>query len=219
MAILNPSEYDASYFDGGNQTYTHNAGYKDYSRFQFKTKGVFSANGVPIEESTGTYYGDLCKALSLQCGGCFVGKKMLVIGSAYGYEVEAFRALGADAYGMDVSAFAYSKASAAVQPYLMTGDIRSEILLMDDDEYDYIFSRWFLSCMSDDDLTIGTFAGSPLITELNRVSYLGQVHIINPEMRSDYYNAKTIAGWTELPFATGTKFIVNQDVSNPIIVT
>jgi hypothetical protein len=209
MAVLQPSEYDASYFEGGEQTYAHNAGYTHYHRVQYNQRGMYAPT-VPIEESTGNVYGDLCKVFNIKLNARFVGKKLLVIGCAYGFEVKAFRDLGVNAWGIDVSAFAISQAESSIQPYLQVGDIRTAILSMGRNSYDYIFSRWFLECMSDTDL-------AALIPELNRVNKSGQVHNINTDMRTDYYNTKTLAQWLALGWEQGTILVANNDFDNYVV--
>ena len=63
MAVIPTSEYDQSYFEGQQSTYTHNGGYTAYGRYiNQKTIGVFAPD-VPIEESTGSLFGDMIKAL------------------------------------------------------------------------------------------------------------------------------------------------------------
>jgi len=218
MAVLSTSEYDALYFEGAENTLAHNAGYSSYRRLNVKTKGLFSDRNVSIEDSTGNYYGDLCKSLNINLNSRFVGKRLLVIGSAYGYEVAQFRALGIDAYGIDVSQYAYDQADPAIQPYLIVGDIRTAILSMGRNGYDYIFSRWFIECMSDDDLEVGTYAGKPLLTELTRVCKSGQVHITNPNSNPVYYNSKPLTEWQAMNWETGTILVANDDFSNYVTV-
>lgn len=211
MALLTPSEYDASYFEGGTQVYTHNAGYTNYSRIQYNIRG--SRPEVPIEESTGTTFGDLIKGLNIKLNGQFIGRSVLVVGCAYGFEVEGFRALGVDAVGVDVSAFAISQAKPEIQPYLEVADIRTKILTYGNRRFDYIFSRWFLETMSDVDL-------QALIPEMKRVARRGQCHIVNPYMNSEYYNVKTFQGWIDLfdVLSSNTVLIANDDFDNYVIV-
>lgn len=209
MAILQPNEYDASYFDGKNYGVTHPAGYSCYANTQYNQVGLFSPT-VPIEQSTGNVFGDLCKAFNIKLTNRFVGKKLLVIGCAYGFEVKAFRDLGIDAWGIDVSSFAISQAESSIQSYLQVGDIRTAILSMGRNSYDYIFSHYFMECMSDSDLVT-------LIPELNRVARSGQVHTVTTNSNPDYYNVKTLSQWLALAWEQGTILVENNNFDNYVI--
>ena len=199
MPVLQPTEYDASYFEGASQSLTHNAGYSDYSRVQYNSRSTrFVAS---LEESSGTVFGDM--AIGLNVNGRFIGKKMLVVGCAYGYLVQKLRDLGVDAWGIDVSPFAIGQADPAVAPYLEVADARVKMQTYRRNEWDFVLSRWFLSCMSDTDLP-------SLITEMNRVTK-NQIHIVNPIVNPLFYNQKTLLEWADLPFAVGTILIPNDD--------
>ena len=210
MAVLQPTEYDIKYFDPKNPLNTsgleHLAGYTKYSRVQYNQR---STRYVPtLEDSTGTIFGDLCKGMNIMVNNRFVGKKLLVLGCAYGFEVEQFRALGIDAWGIDVSAYAISQADPAVLPYLEVADARTKLATYKRNSWDFVFSRWFLECVSDTDLP-------QLISDMNFVCKSDQVHLFFPTATPpDWYNVKTIAEWQSLPFATGTILIANDDLVN-----
>ena len=209
MAILQPSEYDQSYFDGHIGPYSHNAGYSQYGRVEYQTK---SFRFLPtLEDCTGWFYGDMMKGLDINLNHRFIGKSVLVLGCAYGFEVKWLRELGVLAEGIDVSPYAISQAEPSVAPYLMQGDIRTVILGFKNKSYNYILSRWLLECMSDADL-------AALIPEMNRICKNDQVHIVNPNGNAEYYNVKTMEQWAALPFATGTILIPNDDFANYQIV-
>ena len=228
MAVLQPSEYDVSYFDGRLSSYTHNAGYTQYARVANPVFGRFANQGVPIEESTGNTYFDMCKALNINLNSRFIGKSLLVLGCAYGFEVAGFRSLGIDAWGLDVSQYAYDQADPAIQPYLTVGDARIIVPTYGRNQWDYVFSKGFIECMSDDDLTVGTFAGTPLLDALNRTCKSDQVHIMHwngdpgPDANgfniSDYYNLKTLAEWQQMDFEVGTILVHNYDFANYVTV-
>ena len=117
MPVLQPTEYDISYFEGQLNGNTHPAGYSSYSKCNYNQ---VSTMYVPtFEESTGSIYGDICKGLNIKLTNRFIGKKLLVLGAAYGWEVKGFRDLGIDAWGVDVSSYAISQAQPAIQPYLI----------------------------------------------------------------------------------------------------
>ncbi|MCK5023421.1 MAG: class I SAM-dependent methyltransferase [Candidatus Aenigmarchaeota archaeon] len=134
-----------------------------------------------------------------------------MVGCAYGFEVEGFRALGIDAHGIDVSEFAISQAKSELQPYLEVADARVKMGTYKRNEWDFIFSRWFLECMSDVDL-------AALIPEMNTACKSDQVHIVNTEMRADYYNVKSLLDWADLPFAVGTILIPNDNFDEYLTV-
>jgi tRNA G46 methylase TrmB len=68
MAVLQPSEYDASYFDGRFQAMRHNAGYSTYKRWN---------------RNNSEHWKDI--AASLNNTHALAGKKVLEIGSAKGF--------------------------------------------------------------------------------------------------------------------------------------
>jgi len=205
MAVLLPNEYDAYYFDGKHQTYSHNAGYGDYNIVN--NRQFAAGGGFTLEESTGNRVYDMCMDTNIKLNGRFIGKKLLVLGTAYGFEVEGFRALGIDAWGVEVSPFAISQASPEVQPYLIEADARTYLPTLRKFEYDYIYSRWFLECMSDADL-------AALIPAMNNVAKNEQLHIMSSHSPVDYYNVKTLEEWAQLDFNVGTILVVNDDFDN-----
>lgn len=208
MPVLDISEYDARYFEGNSQDYTHNAGYSRYHALQTKTRGMWANDGVSIDESTGNFFGDMLKALNFRASGVLVGKSCLVLGCAYGFEVQALRDLGVDAWGIDVSAFAISQASAEVAPYLSVQDVRTYLPTLGRNDYDYIFSRGFIECLTDQEVT-------DLIPSMDLVSKSGMMHMM-VATNSDYYNVKTIAEWAAQFSWSKTLLIQNYDLSNMI---
>src|SRR3972149_7064299 len=98
MSVLQPSEYDISYFDGNKTSLKHNAGYSSYERW-YRNSNDF----VPTEQSTGEYFKDL--ALKLKNDYILQGKKVLELGCAKGFIVEDLRSMGIDAYGIDISSY------------------------------------------------------------------------------------------------------------------
>jgi hypothetical protein len=209
MAVLQASEYDISYFDGRLNENTHPAGYTEYGRVQFNQ---FSTKFVPtLAESTGNLFGDLCKGMNINLNNRFVGKTLLILGAAYGFEVKGFRDLGIDAWGVEVSPYAISKAEPAIQPYLINQNALTYLPTQARNGWDYIFSRTFLECFSDADL-------ATLITQMNRVSRSEQVHIVYPASNPAYYNSKTLAQLALLPFDRGTILIQNDDLINYVTV-
>ena len=210
MALLQPSEYDVRYFEGRTQTYTHNAGYGEYHRIQYDRKAA--GFGFPLEESTGNMFGDLMLSMNYRMNGVWNNRKVLVLGCAYGYEVKALRDLGILADGIDVSPFAISQADPSISQYLQVQNALTYLPTLAKNAYDYIFSRWFLECMSDSDLAI-------LLPEMDRVSKSGQMHIMSTHSPSEFYNIKTLQEWAALDFGrNNTALIVNDDFENYVIV-
>lgn len=197
---LQPSEYDASYFDGNLQSLKHNAGYTRYKKWHRRCADI-----LPVEESTGEFWGDVAKKMTQLWN--LQGKKILDIGCAYGFIVEALRNQGVDAYGIDVSQYAYDQADPAIQPYLTVADARTHLSNYRKFEFDAVFSRWFLDCMDDSDIP-------DLVDELNRITKQ-QVHIINPNLNPTYYNPKTAQQWLDgYDWRVGTRIGTKNDLSD-----
>ena len=204
MAVLTPAEYDERYFDGGSAAYTHNAGYTKYQKWFIRSTRFLPS----LDESTGEYFGDIAKGMNLRNN--IVGKDVLEIGCAKGFLVEGMRSIGINGFGINVSPYAIGQANPSIAAYLEVADARIKVPTYARNQWDYIITRWFLSCMSDADLTA-------LIPELNRVAR-NQIHIVYPLIRPDYYNAKTLAQWAALPFARGTILINNDDIDGYVTV-
>lgn len=201
MAILDPSEYDEMYFDGGTTPYQHNAGYSKYHRWH-----RINDDFVPHEESTGEYWHDMAKWVTQRFP--IQGKKVLEIGCAKGYVVEALRDFGVDAYGIDVSEYAISCAREDIKPYLRVGDIRTALKDYKRNEFDVLFSRWTLECIADADLP-------ELIADMNRIAKV-QIHAIDESIKPEYYNRKPIEEWRAMDWKTGTLLTSNSHFKNLI---
>src|SRR3990167_2949315 len=200
--LLKPNEYDASYFDGKYQAMRHNAGYSTYGRWR-----RVSADFVPHEESTGEFYRDM--ALKLKNDYQLAGKKVLDIGCAKGFIVEDLRSMGVDAYGIDISTYAIGQAAEAVKPYLTVADLRTHLSTYQAKEFDFVFSRWTLECLSDAEIT-------EVVKQLNSIAKT-QLHIEREDCRGDYYNAKTVREWADnFQWNRGTMFIPNGNMQQKI---
>lgn len=207
MAVLQPNEYDASYFEGSTQTFAHNAGYSSYQGVEYNQVSTRFVD--TLEDSTGTVFGDMAKGLNVN--NRFIGKKILIVGCAYGFLVQGLRNLGIDAWGIDVSSFAISQAVPEVAPYLQVADANIIMSTYKRNEFDWIISRWFLECIDDADLP-------SLIDNMNKASR-EQVHIVFPDTTPpEYYNVKTLEEWKQQPFSTGTILIPGNDFSNYVTV-
>ena len=177
MTFLQPNEYDISYFDGKLGSYKHNAGYTVYQRW-FRINNDF----VPYDQSTGEYWKDL--ALRFKLDYSLQNKKVLEIGSAKGYIVQAMRELGINAYGIDVSQYAFDCADKEVKPYLRVADIRTALSEYSSNEFAYLFSRNTLCCFIDEEIIA-------MIIQMNRIA-VQQVHWIMETGNNQYYNLKRI---------------------------
>lgn len=175
MQILQPNEYDISYFDGDKVANPHPAGYSKYGRW-FRFDG---------ENSLGEYWKDYAnKILTSQA---IQNKKTLELGCAYGFVVEDLRSFGVDAYGIDVSQYAYDQASSAVKPYIRVADIRSSLSTYKNKEFDLVYGIDILDCFTDSDII-------SILTECKRIGKR-VVFIERPVVNADYYNFKSNQAW------------------------
>lgn len=190
MALLQPSEYDKSYFDGIKGTYRHNAGYGVYERW-YRKDGP---------NSLGEFWKDMAEKYRVKFD--LTGKKILEIGCAKGFVVEDLRELGVDAYGIDVSSYVIGEASKIVAPYLSSGDARTVLSQYSDDEFDTVFSLRFLECIAEVDLP-------DLISEMNRISRF-QFHDIDEHANPNYYLNHPLSWWKEQGFAKNTILVAHE---------
>ena len=181
MPVLQPSEYDEMYFDGGSQTYAHNAGYTKYQRWFRQDPCTFP----DVAEHFDEYWKDIAYKAIQKFN--LVGKKVLDVGCAKGFLVEDLRSFGVDAYGIDISQYAIDCASEAVKPYLTVADAKTHLATYRNSEWWVVYSIGFMICMSDANLEI-------IIPEMNRISKY-QFHAINPEPNANFYNVKTMEEW------------------------
>ena len=131
--------------------------------------------------------------------GGLAGLKVLELGCAFGSLVHYLRNLGANAYGLDLS-WPISQGIALwpeLQPYLIVADARAWMPTQARNSWDAIISRGFLDCLTDAEL-------ATLIPAMNKACKFQQVHVIDPDDESEYYNRKTLAEWQALPFEAGT---------------
>ena len=206
MAVLDPSEYDESYFDGASSTYQHNAGYSKYKRWRRWDLG----SDENKRESEDEFFKDIANEM-FKKNFDYTGKKVLDIGCAYGFIVEDLRNMGVDAWGIDVSQYAYDKASDEVKPYLTVADARTHLTTYSKNEFDAVFSRYFLECISDEDLP-------DLIEEMNRISKF-QLHIVMKHGKEEYYNIKDAAGWQVFDWDKGSYLMFDwQKFSEAIVL-
>ena len=121
------------------------------------------ANSFVIMIPHGSFVAYLGKDFNRQTKFKYFGnKKVLEIGSAKGFVVEAMRDLGIDAYGIDVSQYAHDCAREDIKPFLRVADARTALADYANNEFAFLFSRWTLICFTDEEL-------ASMITQMNRI--------------------------------------------------
>lgn len=204
MPVLAPSEYDVNYFDGYlNPTAAHPAGYTIYNQWNRISDEI-----VPIAQCTGEFFSDLMQYYNVL--GFLDNKKVVELGCAKAYGVAWLRDNGIQAWGVDCSAYAISQARSDIQQYLTVSEALPYLTAQIKNAFNVLYTRFFLECVSDADLPA-------LITQMNRVGFL-QIHHINSQVNTAYYNLHPISWWLAQPFKNGTRFVVNNDVQNPYTV-
>lgn len=201
MPVIPLSEYTAEYFDGKDQTYTHNAGYSHYRRWHRFMPKTFpesaDENGDPAYSDPNDFT-DISLALT---GRFNVNTTFLELGAAKGYITHDLILAGIDAYAVDVSEYAINIArqelvdagystSEAEQRFIHS-DALTYLQTLKNNSFNTLFSRWFLCCFTDDDLN-GVGVDS-LIDEMNRVGQ-NQVHVVMTKGAAPY-NIKTAEQW------------------------
>jgi len=196
MALLQPSEYDASYFDGNSQPLRHNAGYSYYHRWY--------RNGSEFWKDRANRW---VNHLTLS------GKKVLEIGCAKGFLVKDLRDAGVDAYGLDVSSYAVGECEEGVAPYLTTADAKVlGTLGYSRNEFDILITSRFLECLSDEEI-------SQFIEDADFIAKK-QVHLITPpyKLNGTYYNPRTPEQWiNDFAWKKGTIIAPYNDEENYLI--
>ena len=182
MPLLQPSEYDASYFDGRWQALRHNAGYSEYRR-QFRTCAYRT---LPFEQSTGNNFGDVARWLTATY--FLHGEKVLEIGCAKGFVVKSLRDEGVDAWGIDVSPYAIGACEPEAVPYLTVGDARTYLTNYHRNEFDYVISLRFMECLTEGEQTT-------VIDQCDRVAKKNQIHVVDEAPNSSFYIVKPLSQW------------------------
>ena len=202
--MLDVFEYDGRYFDGQLHTYSHNAGYPLYANDPSWAR----------------------RAAKWVANNNLVGKKVLEIGCAKGFFVEALCDLGVNAFGLDVSSYAIetcdlagtAQAAKLRRPDLaskfMTADARTYLSTLADDFFDGIVSQNFLVCIPQADIPA-------LVAQMNRVAKR-QIHRIN--LYSDaqtgggrYYTVMNRASWEGLAWDVNATVRFNNLVDEETI--
>ena len=204
MSLLLPQEYDVRYFDPWKADYAHVAGYSRYEKWR-RVHDAFTTH----QESTGEYFSDMMKMYRVQQ--FLDGKKVLDVGCAKGFMVEALRDMGVNAWGVDCSAYAIGEAREDIRPFLIQADAREYLPALKKNSFNVIYSRWFLTCMSDADLTV-------VIPAMNNAGFL-QIHHIWTDFLPEHYNCHPMEWWLSgAGFKRGTRLIYKDDIANPFTV-
>lgn len=168
--MLDTSEYNESYF--GHGTLKHVAGYSKYQKWFNNGSNNFAQMA-----------GDILNRYAVG------NKSVLVLCSAFGFLVEELRNLGVDAYGVDVSQYAYDMADESVKPFLTVADIRTHLSTYRNNEFQLIICANSLCCFTDAEV-------SAMVTQINRISR-DQFFLIYETVNPTHYNPKTITEWKD----------------------
>lgn len=182
MALtLQQADYDFDYYNGGGDI----GGYSFYSATTYSSETADQLAQKFIDKS----------GLS---GISLLGKKVLVIGCAYGFLVQYLITRGVDVYGMDWSSYALSQAPVEVSAKLSLGDARQASawtavrtlagLTKANQKFDLIIDEDMICCMSDADaVTMRTLA-------LDNCNIFMHLIDVDPNLIT-WYNYHDIAGW------------------------
>lgn len=180
--------YDADYFQGRSSQDPEPSGYSEYSATTYANETAEQLAQKFLEKSG-------------QLGTNLIGRKVLVVGCAYGFLVQYLTALGLDCYGMDISSFAISQAPTEVASKLRVGDVRVEAdwqamktlagLTRPNDKFDLVIDEDMIVCLTDAEAsafrTLALKYGDMVIHFLED----------NPTLAT-WYNYHTIAQWKTL---------------------
>jgi 2-polyprenyl-3-methyl-5-hydroxy-6-metoxy-1,4-benzoquinol methylase len=176
--------YDENFYNGGGDI----GGYDEYSETTY-----FNENFQQLA--------DKFVQKTASAGLNISGKKILVVGCAYGYLVKWLVSLGVDAYGMDISSYAISQAPQEIAGRLMVGDMSVESsfisakqmagLTKPNDKFDLIIDEDAIACLTNAE------AISFRTAALKHTNLLFHLFEQNDGL-SQWYNYKTIAQWKAL---------------------
>lgn len=175
MAII----YNEHYFNNGGDI----GGYSNYSEPNYRNTSIRSNQLIQ-------------KVAELAVN--IIGKKVLVLGCAYGYLVKHLVLLGVDAYGMDISSFAISQAPFEIASRIFVGDARLESsyiqaktlagLTKKNDKFDLIIDEDMIGCLTDAEaIVFCTFGRNYSIMLYHLVD-------VSPHL-AQWYNLHTLEEW------------------------
>jgi cyclopropane fatty-acyl-phospholipid synthase-like methyltransferase len=181
MTVLQPSEYDISYFDGklGNP---HPEGYFEYARSDWMS-------------------GEIERFLQGLNPAVLANKKVLELGCAKGFLVEDLRNLGVDAYGIDISQYAID--NTPIPNYVTLGDCY-DLSAYSNKEFDWVYSVRLLPCLDPNNIP-------NLIDDIKRIAKNQLHIIDEPSYgNTNYYNLQTKENWLDYSWPKGTKIVSYQ---------
>lgn len=176
--------YDQTYFETVNG-FHHPAGYSGYSRRPFVNLDDPDDQG----EVQRTDYWKFKNKHN-------ISGKVLDLGCAYGFFVEDLRSWGIEAYGIDGSEWAISKAN----EYCTLQNVMEYLPTLADNSFDVITGIRFLPCLTDAEIAeilphILRIAPKRLFVVDDRYSYM------SPEQANfagTFYNVKPLGDWEAL---------------------
>ena len=183
MALINIT-YNEQYFRGSYHSETAPGGYDNYWWNSYLT-----------DDSSVLANKFVQKALTLNID--LTGKKVLVLGCAYGFLVKFLLELGVDAYGMDISEFAISQLP-ELSGRLLVGDMRLDAdyqraktlagLTKKNDVFDMIIDEDCICCFTDSEaVTVCTLMKSYSSMAVHLVD-------VTPNL-INWYNLHTLDEW------------------------
>jgi SAM-dependent methyltransferase len=123
------------------------------------------------------------KALATQIRARFKPATVLDVGCAKGFLVQAFREVGIEAYGVDISDYAISCAPPEIRPYLYKVDLNKDALPFGDKKFDFVTFLGTIECLSSHQLVMQEVArilrtgGYIYLTTFFRASPKGKILI------------------------------------------
>ncbi len=91
----------------------------------------------------------LFQIVSLAVKARFNPRRVLDVGCAKGFLVKAFREVGVEAWGVDISEYALSSAPEDVRTYLYRADLNQDILPFGDEYFDFVTFLGTIECLDD----------------------------------------------------------------------
>jgi len=171
------SDYNANYFDGGNTP--HPAGYTSYRR----TPIDYADENDPWKKE---YFSREAKKVFDQFN--LAGKRVLDLGCGKGFHTKTLRDLGADAWGVDWSAYAISHAEAEVSSHLIQTDVTTYVATQPNNSWDFVLGMRLLPCLPV--LSLPAF-----ILNIKRIAPKGYFTIDSINTSAIYYNVQIPANW------------------------
>lgn len=193
--------FGQDYFEGGNVSDPHPAGYtyydESYLPFDQYAKVIrdeLQSNGIDPSDA-----------------------KVLVLGCAYGHTVDwLVNQYNVDAYGMDISTWAVNNGNSAVSDRIYEGNatLRTDIESVENStggRFDVIFTECLLTCLTDTEAQDAADAA-------RKRAMQAVVHRVwatdKADLNTSWYNAKTFSEWQSLVDNAGKDYWYGTDYFN-----